>query len=82
MSPSLYIENLSEKVDDRDFWQVKVNNRGIDLASVFVDSGIENNFINLAAIVECQAQSVTPVLPPKAVEHSQGEGERDYHNGN
>ena len=58
------ITNLSlEKVDYEDFWQVVVNGEGIDLAYVFVDSGIDKNFANLAAIANCPATEVSPVLP-------------------
>ena len=45
------IKSLSAvTVDYEDYWQVEINSVGIDLAYVFVDSGIENNFANLAAI--------------------------------
>jgi hypothetical protein len=58
------INHLSmEKVDYEDLWQIQVNNEGIDLAYVFVDYGVENNFVNLAAIANCPAQSVSLVLP-------------------
>lgn len=60
---SVKVQHLSmEKVDYQDYWQVKVNGDGIDLAYVFVDSGVEDNFMNLAAIANCPAQSVSPVL--------------------
>ena len=60
---SVKIQHLSmEKVDYQDFWQVKVNGDGIDLAYIFVDSGVEDNFMNLAAIANCPAQNVSPVL--------------------
>ena len=62
------IQNLSmEKVDYRDYWQIKVNDEGIDLAYVFVNSEIENNFINLAAIADCPAQRVSPLLPANSI---------------
>jgi hypothetical protein len=47
----------------QDFWQVKVNEEGIDLAYVFVESGIDNRLINLAAIAGCTATKVSPILP-------------------
>lgn len=50
-------------VDYEDFWQVDVNGKGIDLAYTFIDSGIENNLINLAAIANCSADLVSPTLP-------------------
>ena len=59
----LTIETLSmETVNYQDFWQIKANDRGIDLAYVFIDSGIEGNLINLAAISDCEATSVSPIL--------------------
>lgn len=45
-----------------DFWKVKVNGKGIDLAYVFIDSDIEDNLVNLAAIANCPAERVSPVL--------------------
>ena len=58
------IETLAmETVEYQDFWQVKVNDRGIDLAYVFIDSGVDDNLINLAAVSNCQATRVSPVLP-------------------
>ena len=70
------IENLSmEKVDYQDYWQIKVNNEGIDLAYVFVDSKIENKFVNLAAIADCPAERVSPLLPPNSIRGENLEGE-------
>jgi len=41
------ITNLSmETVDYQDFWQVKVNGKGMDLTYVFIDSGIERYYTN------------------------------------
>ena len=58
------IKSLSaETVNYEEYWQVKVNNQGIDLAYVFIDAGIENNLVNLAAISDCPARSVSLVLP-------------------
>lgn len=57
------IKSLSaETVNYEDYWQVKINNQGIDLAYVFIDAGIENNLVNLAAISDCPARRVSPVL--------------------
>ena len=68
------IQNLSlEKVDFEDYWQVKINGEGIDLAYVFVDSGIENNFVNLAAIADCPAQQVSPLLPANSIRETTSE---------
>ena len=69
-SPTV-IQNLSlEKVDYQDYWQITVNGEGIDLAYVFVDSGIENQILNLAAIADCPAVKVSPVLPPESISES------------
>ncbi|MEM8674301.1 MAG: hypothetical protein AAGF83_10575 [Cyanobacteria bacterium P01_G01_bin.67] len=63
------IQNLAmEKVDYQDYWQVKINNQGIDLAYVFIDSGIEGNLVNLAAISDCQASRVSTMITPPTVE--------------
>lgn len=60
---AITITNLSmETVNYQDYWQVKVNNRGIDLAYVFVDSGIEENLINLAAISNCPASNISTTI--------------------
>ena len=62
------IKTLSmEKVDYEDYWQIKVNEKGIDLAYVFIDSNIENKFVNLAAIADCPAQQVSPLLPSNSI---------------
>lgn len=47
----------------KDFWEVKVNDSGIDLAYTFLDAGIKNQKINLAAVVGCPAVEVSPLLP-------------------
>jgi hypothetical protein len=58
------IESLAAStVGYQDFWQVEVNEKGIDLAYVFVESGIDNRLINLAAIAGCPATKVSPILP-------------------
>ena len=57
-----------EKVDYQDYWQIKVNGEGIDLAYVFVNSKIENKFVNLAAIADCPAQQVSPLLPINSIQ--------------
>ena len=46
-----------------DYWEVKVNNSNIDLAYTFIDAGINNQKINLAAAVGCPASNVSIVLP-------------------
>lgn len=66
------IETLAtETVDYEDFWQIKVNNGGIDLAYVFVDSGVDNYFVNLAATSNCPATKVSPVLSPQQLNNSE-----------
>jgi hypothetical protein len=50
-------------VDYEDFWEVAINNNGIDLAYVFIESGIDSPPINLAAVSGCSASDVSPVLP-------------------
>lgn len=61
---SLQIKSLSATtVDYQDFWQVQVNEEGIDLAYVFIESGLGNRPINLAAVAGCPATQVSPVLP-------------------
>ncbi|WP_013325074.1 hypothetical protein [Gloeothece verrucosa] len=47
------------------FWQVQVNNAGIDLAYVYIESGIGNPPINLAAVAGCPATGVSLVLPAR-----------------
>ncbi|WP_019504627.1 hypothetical protein [Pleurocapsa sp. PCC 7319] len=73
---SVKIQHLSmEKVDYQDYWQVGVNGEGIDLAYVFVDSGVEDNLVNLAAIANCPAQSVSPVLSKELIPSGNQEGD-------
>lgn len=58
------IESLSVgTVDYENFWQVKVNNEGIDLAYVFIESGVGGQPINLAAVSGCPASQISTVLP-------------------
>ena len=60
---STVIKSLSATtVNYQDYWQVQVNDQGIDLAYVFVNSSLDNNLINLAAISNCPARSVSTVL--------------------
>jgi hypothetical protein len=61
---SSLIESLSiETVGYQEYWQVTINGKGIDLAYTFVDAGIDNKLINLAAIANCTATDVSIVLP-------------------
>ncbi|MEL6493867.1 MAG: hypothetical protein AAFQ41_01925 [Cyanobacteria bacterium J06623_7] len=67
-------------VDYEDYWQVNINGKGIDLAYVFVDSGIEQNFVNLAAIANCPAQIVSPTLPQNQLKED-SQSAQDGHEG-
>ena len=58
------INNLSmAKVDYQDYWQVEVNERGIDLAYVFIDAGNSKDLVNLGIVANCRTRSVSSVLP-------------------
>ena len=46
-----------------DYWEVKVNDSNIDLAYTFINAGIANQRVNLAAVVGCPASNVSVVLP-------------------
>lgn len=63
-------------VNYQDYWQIEINGEGIDLAYVFVDSGIEDNLANLAMISDCPAEQVSPLLPLDITEQ---EKLRDYY---
>ena len=63
-STTVEIESLSAgTVGYQDFWGVNVNQQNIDLAYVFIESGLESPPINLAAVSGCPATSVSPTLP-------------------
>lgn len=47
----------------QNYWEVKVNSSNIDLAYTYVDAGIGNQKINLAAVVGCPASNVSVLLP-------------------
>ena len=60
----IIIESLSAgSVGYEDYWQVEVNDSGVDLAYIFIDSGLGNQPINLAAVSGCPASSISTVLP-------------------
>ncbi len=40
-------------VDYEDFWEVAINNKGIDLAYVFIESNIDSPPLNLAGVSGC-----------------------------
>lgn len=50
-------------VNYQNYWQVKVNNAGIDLAYTYVNSSNGNRWINLAAAIDCPARGVSVILP-------------------
>ncbi|MGK7940391.1 MAG: hypothetical protein AB4062_09625 [Crocosphaera sp.] len=48
----------------QNFWQLSINNQGVDLAYTYIPSTIEEKFINLAALSGCPAQDVSPFIIP------------------
>jgi hypothetical protein len=52
----------AETVGYEDYWQVKVNNSGIDLAYTFIQSGINGQAVNLAGVAGCPASDVSNTL--------------------
>lgn len=50
-------------VNFENYWQVKVNNVGIDLAYTYVNSRNSDRWINLAAAIDCPARNVSIILP-------------------
>lgn len=58
------IESLSVgTVGYEDFWQVQVNNEGIDLAYVYIETNPRKPPINLAAVSGCPTTDVSRFLP-------------------
>jgi hypothetical protein len=58
------INSLAAKtVDYEDFWQIYINNTGIDLAYVFIASNINSPPLNLAGVAGCSASDISPILP-------------------
>ena len=52
------------------YWQVQVNEEGIDLAYVFVDSKLDGQLVNLAIAADCKVTDVSativrPARPPQ-----------------
>lgn len=47
----------------KDFWEVQINGSGIDLAYTFVNAGIKDQKVNLAAVAGCPALDVSTTLP-------------------
>ncbi|MGB5770916.1 MAG: hypothetical protein WBM32_13765 [Crocosphaera sp.] len=46
----------------QNFWQLSINNKGVDLAYTYVPSSIEQKPINLAALSGCTAEGVSPFI--------------------
>jgi hypothetical protein len=60
------IASLSaEKVDYKDFWEVQVNNKGIDLAYRFIELNTDGQAVNLAFIAGCPTKGVSNTLALK-----------------
>lgn len=49
-------------VDFEDYWQVQVNEEGIDLAYVFVDSKLDGQLVNLAIAADCEVTDVSATI--------------------
>lgn len=60
--PSLIFDLGAATVDYKNYWQVMVNGKGIDLAYVFVDSGLDDKLINLAIASDCEVTSVSATI--------------------
>jgi hypothetical protein len=57
------IESLSvETAGYKDYWQIKVNSKGIDLAYVFIDNYEGNKLLNLAVISNCPTRGVNEYI--------------------
>ncbi|WP_107669069.1 hypothetical protein [Cyanothece sp. BG0011] len=48
----------------QDYWQVSINNQGVDLAYTYVPSSVGEKPINLAALAGCPAEDVSPFINP------------------
>ncbi|MDJ0659349.1 MAG: hypothetical protein QNJ42_07630 [Crocosphaera sp.] len=46
----------------QNFWQLSINNQGVDLAYTYVPSSLGEKSINLAALAGCPAQDVSPFI--------------------
>ena len=73
MSKPIKINHLSlvkaiSLSENEHYWEIEVNHQGIDLAYAYVNSGIEDNFVNLAAVVNCEASDVNLKMPRQAEE--------------
>lgn len=51
-------------VDYKNFWQLSINDQGVDLAYTYVPSSLGQKPINLAALVGCSANRVSPFINP------------------
>ena len=48
----------------QNFWQLSINNQGIDLAYTYIPSTVKQKTINLAALAGCTAQDVSIFINP------------------
>ncbi len=48
----------------QNFWQLSINNQGVDLAYTYVPSSLGQKPINLAALAGCRAQDVSIFINP------------------
>ena len=46
----------------QNFWQLSINNQGVDLAYTYIPSSLGEKPINLAALAGCPAQDVSPFI--------------------
>ena len=46
----------------KNYWQVQVNEKEIDLAYVFVDSKLDGQLVNLAIAADCEVTSVSATI--------------------
>ncbi|MDJ0842902.1 hypothetical protein [Crocosphaera sp.] len=51
-------------VSYEDFWQLSINDRGVDLAYTYIPSSLGQKPINLAALAGCPARDVSPFIDP------------------
>jgi hypothetical protein len=52
----------AETVESENYWQVRVNGNGIDLAYSYIPLPKSNSKVNIAALVKCPTQKVSPLV--------------------
>lgn len=52
----------AETVDAENYWQVSINGQGIDLVYSYIPLPQSNWKVNLATLVKCPTQQVTPLI--------------------